>query len=478
MRLKNKLLSITLPIILWGLSVNIFGQTQSVTLDQAIEIALQNNREVKIAKMDVEKSLARVSEAFGYALPSVDISAGYTRYIEKPRFPFPDFGSLLNNSVYSILFNEGVLPRDNSKFLPVETTLQAFALTNNYQATVQVTQILFNSAVFRGIGASEIYLNLSKENLKRTVSKTVVTVKKAFYGVLLAKDLLKIAESRLENAEAHLQNTQAMYEEGMVPEFAVMQAKVQVENIRPVILRLKNAFENAKNQLKVLLMMNQSTDLEIIGSMEYTEDEIPSDEDLIDEALASNLDLSTLKIKKQLDEEFVAISSSDYWPTVTAFGNYTYAGSSDDWNFQNYRSSIVGVNFSINLFQGGRTSNKVQQDEIVAMQTGEQISTLRDMIITQVKAKLNDLRRVKQQIETMKKNVELAQRAYEIADSRYKEGEGSQLELKDADIQLSQAKVNYTNAVHDYIIAKAELYDLVGRFDPKYYDYINNYLNK
>ena len=478
MTVQYKLVKNILPVLLLILSVNISGQTQTITLDQAIELALKNNREVKIAKLNVEKSGAAVSEAFGYALPSVDVTAGYTRFLKKPKIAFPDFGALLRNSTYSILFDENVIPRDESKFVPVENILQSFALTNNYQAQIQVSQILFNSAVFRGIGASEIFLNLAKENLKRTVSKTVVSVKKAYYGVLLAKDLLDIARSRFTNANEHLKNIQAMREQGLVSDFEELQAKVQVENIRPVLLQLENALKNAKDRLKILMMMEQSEQITVEGHLPYSDEKLPAENELISEALSANLDISTLKIKKQLDEEFVAIDRSNYWPTIAAFGNYSYAGSSNDWNFQNYQSSTIGVNFSINLFQGGRTSHKVEQDQIVAMQTDEQISTLKDLIISQVKAKLNDLKRVKQQIHAMSKNVELAELAYKIADDRYKEGEGSQLELKDADVSLSQAKVNYTTAVHDYVVAKADLYDLVGRVDPKYYKYISDLLNE
>jgi outer membrane protein TolC len=96
----------------------------------------------------------------------------------------------------------------------------------------------------------------------------------------------------------------------------------------------------------------------------------------------------------------------------------------------------------------------------------------------QVKSKLNDLKRVKKQIEAMTRNVTLAERAYEIADNRYQEGVGSELEVKDADISLSNSRINYTNAVHDYLVAKATLYNLVGRIDKQYYSFVAKYLNK
>ena len=212
--------------------------------------------------------------------------------------------------------------------------------------------------------------------------------------------------------------------------------------------------------------------------MTYTDEPVPDEEELIHQALQSNLTLSTLKIKRQLDDELAAIDRGGYWPTLAAFGNYTYAGSGDGWDFQNYNSSMVGLSFSINLFKGGRTARKVEQDEIAGQKTDQQISMLSDATQSGIKSRLNDLKRVKRMIRLMQRNIDLAQRAYQIAQDRYGQGLGSELELKDADVALGQAKTNYTNAVHDYLIAKAELDHLVGRVDAKYLNVVKDYLNK
>ncbi len=468
-----------IQLILFGVLLSLstmFAQNTQIGLDEAIKIALQNNREIEIAKMEVNKADAAISEAFGYALPSLDVSAGFTHFLEKPKTLFPDFGAMLNNSTYGVLFDEGIIPRDDDKFLPMDFKLQTFAQSNNYQAQAQVTQILFNSAVFTGIGASQIYRKLAVENLKSTIAKTVLDINKAYYGVLLTRDLYDIAQARFTNANDHLKNIKAMRSQGLVSEFAEMQVEVLVENIRPVLIQLENANIDATNGLKILLNIPQDNKIEILGEMVYEEESFTSVDELIVEAKKYNLSLKTLRIKNQLDDEYTAIERGNYWPTIAAFGNYTYSGSSEEWNFRNYGSSIVGLNFSINLFQGGRTKNKVEQNIIVSHQTREQIKSLTDATEMQVKSKLNDLSRVKKQIDAMQKNVSLAQRAYKIAEDRYKEGVGSELEVKDADVSLSESRINYTNTVHDYLVAKATLYNLVGRVDEQYYDFVSDYL--
>ncbi len=474
-RRKNRVLLIPL---LFLITATLCAQGQRLTIEDAVQIALKDNRAIKSAALEVDRASAAVNEAFGHALPSLDISANFSHFIEKPKMAFPDFRAMLNNASYGILFDEGIIPFDQSKFLPMGTKLQTFAQENNYQAQAQITQILFNSAVLRGIGASHIYLNLSKEKLKSIVSKTILDVKKAFYGVLLARDLRDIAKARFANANEHLNNIKAMRAQGLISDFQQMQAEVRVENIRPVILQLENVLQSAKNGLKILLNIDQDTPVQIIGTLEYEKETMPSVADLIRETRKSNFTLNTLRIKQQLDDELTAIDRGGYWPTLAAFGNYTYAGSGEGWNLSNYTSAIVGVSFSINLFQGGRTARKVEQDQIVSRQTQEQITTLSDAFSAQIKSKLNDLKRVETLVELMQSNINLAERAYTIAGNRYKQGLGSELELKDADVALSQAKTNYSNAVHDYLIAKAELFDLAGRVEPHWYQFIEELLHK
>jgi outer membrane protein TolC len=444
------------------------AQVKKFTLEEAIMFALENNRDVIIADMTVKKADAAVDEAFGYALPSVDLSASFSHFMKKPKMAFPDFEALLGNATYSILFDENVIPRDNSKFKPVATALQSFVQTNNYETKVQVTQTLFNSTVFKGIGASKIYSDLSKEEYSRTVSNIVLNVEKAFYGVLLTKKLLEITNASYNNALENLRNVKALNEQGLVSDFDALQAEVQVENIRPVVLQMENTLKNAKDGFKIVLGISPSKDVDVDGEFLYQREEVPDEAETITTALQRNYGLKSLELKKQVDEAFIDLDRSEYWPALYAFGNYSYAGSSDQFKFQNYSSAIVGLTFSMNLFRGGQTKNRVQQSTISYLQTEQQFLQLKDFIATGVKSKLLELRRVKELLDAQERNVRLAERAYDIAVVRYKEGTGNQLEVQNADMSLRQARINKLQIVYDYIIAKAELNQLLGNVSPQF----------
>ena len=449
------------------------AQSRVLTLDDAIHLALENNNDVKIALMNTGKSRAAVREAFGYALPSLDLSANFAHFLKKPKMPFPDFEALLTNATYSILFDEGVLPRDDNKFKPMQTQLQSFAQTNNYEASLTLTQILFSSTVFRGIGASQIYYDLSISELRNTIGKTKLNVERAFYGSLLMKEMLAITKASFENAQENLRNVNALFNQGLVSDFDRMQAEVQVENIRPTLMQMENMLATTLNDLKLVLGIDQSLDIDVTGEFVYKPEELSEETDMIDFALANNHGLHSLKLKMDVDEAFIQLDVSDYWPTIAAFGNYTYAGSSDKWDFQNYNSATVGVSFTMNLWQGHRTRNRVQQSTLTYKQTEQQLEQFRDYIINQVKAKILELKRVQSLVEAQERNVNLAQRAYEIATIRYKEGTGNQLEVQNADVALKQARINRIQSIHSYIITKYELEQIMGRIDN---GYVNPYL--
>jgi len=293
--MKKVLSFISIIILLLSGIVN--AQSQTLTLDEAIQIALENNTDIKVSKMSTDKSRAAVREAFGYALPSLDLSADFSHFLKKPKMPFPDFEALLTNATYSILFDENVIPRDDSKYVPVENTLQSFALNNAYTASLTLTQVLFNSAVFRGIGASQIYYDLSLAELRNTISKTKLDVERAFYGTLLTKELLSITEASYENAKENFRNVNALFEQGFVSDFDRLQAEVRVENIRPVLLQMENMLATTLNDLKLVLGVDQFIEIDVKGEIVYNPEILPGEDDIIDYALTNNFGLQSMKLK-------------------------------------------------------------------------------------------------------------------------------------------------------------------------------------
>jgi outer membrane protein TolC len=186
-----------------------------------------------------------------------------------------------------------------------------------------------------------------------------------------------------------------------------------------------------------------------------------------------NYDIRVLSIKKEVDEAFVELDVSEYWPNIAAFGNYSYAGSSDNWDFQNYSSMTVGLSFSINLWKGNRTKNAVEQSTITYQQTEQQLNQLKEYTATTVKNKILEMSKVQTLLEVQDRTVSVAERSYQIAKVRYREGAGSQLELQNADFALRQARLNRIQSVYQFLSTKYDLEQVLGRTSTEYISSFN-----
>jgi outer membrane protein len=470
--MKIPLMTLLLALMAWG---SIEAQPMKLTVEETVRIALENNVDINTSRMDVRQAQAAVDEAFGYAYPTVDLSGQFYHFFEKPMMPFPDFNAMLNNSTYGVLFQEGLVEDDGTKMLPMGTSLQSFSLSNNYEAKIQATQILFSSAVFTGIGASERYLELAKESLRSQMAATVTDAKTAFYAVILTREMLDILKQSQNNAEENYQNVKAMFEAGLASEFDALQVEVRVENIKPQVVNLENKLKEVKDQLKLVLGLDQSVEIELAGNLDYKEFKLPDTDKITSQAMESSYDLNILKLKRTVDEAFVDLEEADYYPTIGAFGSYSRTGASDDFEFLNYNTGIVGINFSINLFRGGQTSNKVQQKKIEVLKTDGNIRLLEQYLRQQIKAQVLEVQRVQSQVEAQQRNVKLAERAYDIAKVRYDEGTGTQLEIKNADMELITARTQLYQSQFDYLKAIFMLNKLTGSVEEQL---INEFIDK
>lgn len=422
------------------------SQRTTLTINDAVQLAIKQNKDVEVSKLGIRKADAQVTEARSNALPSVDISAQYNRNIKVPVFFIPNF-------------------QDPSAGLqPIQA-----GLANSYNVSASATQVLFNAAVFRGIGASKIYADAARQQYRSTAAAVVAETQRRYYGALAAKEFVTIAESTLENAEQNFATVDALFREGLVAEFDHIRARVAVDNIRPQVTQARAAYATATAALLTYLSMDMtdSVDLSSDGFADPTA--VPNEREALDQAMAKNYSLHALEVQLKVLDEFVALNEATYYPSLTAIGNWQNFGQSsvfDSW--LSATTAFVGVNLSLNVFNGFQTVAKVEQAKVDYLQAEQQLANLKNGIQLQVRAAINDLQSARDRITAQQSTVEQAQRGFEIARIRYTEGTGSLLEINDAETALARARVNRLQALYDYYLAKAQ-YDLVtGAIDEQY----------
>ena len=416
-----------------------------ITIDQAVAIALEKNRDLRSARLEVERADARVREAWGYALPALDLSGRYTRALERPVFFLPDFAN----------------PGSN------QTVAVQIGTAHSFDLTLSARQTLFNSTVIVGVGAANVYSDAARQLARGKEVETVANVRKAFYGALLAAEARDLMRANLVNAEENLANVRTLAKQGLVSEYDELRASVGVDNLRPEVIRAENNYALSVDGLRSAMGIGVSESIEINGKLEYK----PVPEELTKNAVQSvsetNPSLQALRLQVLVNQAFVSAERSNYLPTLSAFGNVQYQAAKNAFAISTgdfFRSAQVGLTLSLNVFQGFQTNARMDQANVEVRKSEEQLASMETNLRTAAHSAVLQLQQARQRIEAQGKTVEQAERGYRIATTRFVNGSGTQLEVSDAQLALTQAKVNRIQAVYDHLVASADLDFILGHF--------------
>jgi len=434
---KIVVLLVLLPLILSAQS----KETSQLSLDRAIILALEKNADLKVAELEVNKSNEKVREARSGLFPKIDVSGQYQRYLDKP-----------------VIF----LPPGS----PFGTTLK-IGSDNSFSASASFSIPLFSYTLFEAIALSSDYLALTEQSYLAAKNKVVGDVKKAFLAALLTSETRDVMRSSLVNAEENFENVKRLNSAGTLSDYDLLRAEVQVENLRPLILQMDNNHKLALEALKVAIGLDAGMDISVTGNLEDGFSSVtPKEEDVIDEFLKNYPQLAILDYQVRLNDRNITIETSSYFPTLAGFGSYQYQSQANDFKFSDYnwvKTSIIGLQLSVPIFNGFKTAAKINQAEIGLKQSQEQKRNLTEALKTQTLSILYRLQQAAIRIKGQDKTVLQAQEGFNIAKTRLENSLATQLEVNDAELALRQAKLNRLQAIYDYKIAEAELETILGR---------------
>mgnify|MGYP000055982002 CR=1 FL=1 len=417
------------------------NNTTVLTMDDAINLALEKNSELKIAKMEVEKSEQKLREARSGLFPKLDLSGQYQRYIDKPVIFLPP-GSPLGRTL--------VIGSDNS-----------------YLAAAQLSMPLFALPLYEGIGLASDALDIAEQNYISVKNKIVGDVKKSFLSVILTRETKDVMQQSLKNAEDNFENIKRLNSAGTLSDYDVLRAEVQVENLKPVVLQMENNYKLSLEALKVAIGLDANQNIDVVGEMEFDESyRIPTEAEVIEELIQNNPTLAILEKQVKLNDRNVSLEQAAYFPSLAGFGNYQYQTQANDFKFSDYnwvKTFVLGLQLQIPIFNGFKTQSRVNQAEIGLNQAVEQKRNLTEAIKTQALSVLYRVQQAVKRIEGQNKTVRTAQEGYEIAKRRLENNVGTQLEVNDAELALRQAKLNRLQAIYDFKVAEADLETVLGR---------------
>lgn len=409
-------------------------QPLQLTLDQALEIALSESNTIKIADMTVTKSGYAQKGSYAALYPNVSVNGSYQRTLLKQVMVMDMGGQSMEIKV----------GRDN-----------------NISASASAAVPLVNAPLWESLKLSAMDVELAVEQARSSKVSLIAQVKQAFYGVLLAKESLEVMTQVYDNAQKNYEKILQRYNVGKASEVEKLRAQVNVMNAEPNVSSMENAVLLANWQLKAVMGLDLTTDVEALGDLDdYTNQLLTpyvSEDDL-----SSNSSLLQLDIQDRMLESNLRMLKKQYLPSLSASINYNYSAMGDD-ELRWFPSSNAALTLSVPVFDGFQKHYNIQQSKInrdmLAMQREDAERNIRIAI-----------RNYNDKIALCVKNytaanatVEIAQKSYEISQKMYEVGKTTLVELNDAQLALQQAQLTQAQAIYDFMVAKAALNELIGK---------------
>ncbi|MBO7468217.1 MAG: TolC family protein [Bacteroidaceae bacterium] len=412
-----------------------YSGTLRLTLDRAIEIALDENPTIRIAEEDIRlKEMTKLETTLGL-LPEANLSGSYQRTIEKQTM-------VMNNMQFKVGVN------------------------NMYSGGLSISLPVFAPALYKSMNLTRTDVELAVESARASKQDLVCQVTKAFYQLMLAQDSYEVLQKALAQSEENYRIVSAKYDEGRVSEYDKISAEVQMRNLQPSVISARNAVDLSKLQLKVLMGVTADVDIEVEGNLKDYEEGMYATMIGSDSlSLRNNSSLLQLDLNSRLLKNTLDIQNQSFLPNVALQFNYMYTCMADNFDFQSYNwnpYANVALSVSIPLFKYSNFST-VKKTRVQMNQLQMNRDYAERQLEMQKNTYLKNMTACAEQVSSNKEAIIQAQKGRDIAQTLYDVGRGTVLELNSAEVALTQSELTYSQSVYDWLTAKADLDKLLGR---------------
>ena len=292
-------------------------------------------------------------------------------------------------------------------------------------------------------------------------------VTKGYYQLMLTQDSYDVLQKSYKLAEDNYNIVNAKYQQGTVSEFDKISAEVQMRSIKPNVISAGNAVTLSKLQLKVLMGVTADVDIEIADNLGNYETELFANELNQPAAnLNNNTTMKQLDLNRKMLNQNIKSLRANFMPTLGM--NYSYQYQSlynEDWNILDYNwsgSSALMFTLSIPLYKASNFT-KLKSNRIQIRQLEQNRLDTERKLNMQITSYQNNMAASSEQVVSNRENVMQAQKAVQIAGKRYEVGKGTVLELNTSQVQLTEAELTYNQSIYDYLVAKADLDQVLGK---------------
>lgn len=437
-------------------SAVLFAQPMELSLDQAQEIALSQNRNAQISSLEVEKAKRVVKETIAIGLPQINAEGSFQNFLDIPTQVLPDF---ISPSVYGVLIQEGLVPEGSGGqpgLIPAK-----FGTDYTLSGGATLSQMIFNGSYLVGLQAARIYVNLSQVQKEQSDTEIKSAVAQAYHTALLARENTEVLRESERTLTDMLEETQAMFDVGFVEEQDVQQMQLTLNS-------LSNQVQNAERQEKLTHQLlsfqlgdgldkefaltddltSLTTAVDLSGVLVESKPDILAHPDM--RLMDTNLQIQRLRLKEQ---------RSQYLPTLNGFFSHSQQAARNEFNFFDsdedwFPNTVWGLNLSLPIFSSGMKHQKVEQLKIELKEAELRQAQAKDGLELTASQARSDYLFAQDSYDTAQENLEIAKSIRDKTRIKYQEGISTSFELNqmenqfiDSQARSLQASMNLLNAL-------------------------------
>ena len=452
-----------------------------ITLDQALQIALSENVSVKVADKEIERTQYAKKGTYASLFPQIDISGAYQRTIKKQvmymDFDMSSLGGVPGEGTGSgTSAGEGTGAGGSNTQTPEGGEANAGSPSlangmevgrwNTWSAGVSAAMPIVNAQLWESIKVSGKSVELAVEKARASRLDMVSQVKNAYFATLLAKEAFDVYKQVYENAVSNYEETQKKYNVQKASELELARAKTNVANAIPNVYSAESNVILSLWQLKAVMGVDLDLNIDVDGALEDYSTQMMRDINEIDSlSLSNNTTMRQLAIQAEQLASSIRVQKFANIPTLSLGFNFSMNAMTNDFNFSQYRwtpYSYVGLSLSIPVFAGGKRYQAIRQAKNQYEQVQLQTTNTERQLKIAIRQSLNTMETSMKTYYSSIEAVNMAQKAYDIAEKSYQVGRSTLIELNDAQLALTQARLGQSQAIYNFVIAKAQLENTLG----------------
>lgn len=418
------------------LSAQDIEMAKTIQLDEAIQLGIQNNKQLKIAHSEVTIANENLSQTKIVKVPRVGVNMGYN-YIGDP------------------VIYEGFY----------ESSLNVDYFNHQASANILATMPIYNGGIINNqIGKQQLLVSMQESALKMTESEIKQAITVQFFTLEKLYKQIEVTKQNIINTELRIKQLKSRVANGQNLKSDLLRTELQQSNFQVSVFRSSNSIELISNYLDILIGLPTNTKLkpELTGIL------IPKSgvslEESLSEAYQNRNEIKSSEINVKIAESNLSITKSGFKPNINAnlLLNSQYPAQWPQYdNIINYWAAGVSLNWDVSSFYN--LKHRINGDKFQIDKSNIALEETKDLINQDVKAALVRFTESERNIITFKKDVDLALSNYKIVKSRYDNDFALISDMVDAELQLNEAKISLNNANIDSIIQYYSLQYAIGK---------------